>query len=238
MNDPYIDSMGIFDENMETFAGFLCHRFDRLGKMAEDMSKIDYRRVLCSLLAPAGSAGFMVIEELLAGNGRADLVMMPAGSRNSARQPRPACFVFQLKVYDGPVTTDAAVQMDQANRHLVAAHAWGQARDAQTQIYDCCFDGIASMIVGCKTMYVIGLTFWGNRFCMVVTKRTRSTDKYGCNIWPVGQLSDDKEDTDLDVPAATWSSVDYDSLGDELGSPTRMQVRFRYRCRHLTAICI
>ncbi|KAJ2775539.1 hypothetical protein IWQ57_000403 [Coemansia nantahalensis] len=153
--------------------------------------------------------------------------------------PKFANFLCQmLDSYDGPVTAKNDVRMGNSNRQQVAAYAWGRSLGAQTQVYQRYFRGIAAKIEHCKIVYDIGLTFWMNRFCMVVTKRVRSSDSEGADVWQACRFADDVTDPDIDLSHADLSAVTYDSLGDCLGSPSKAQVRIIYRCGRLIAISI
>ncbi|KAJ2798943.1 hypothetical protein H4R21_003727 [Coemansia helicoidea] len=236
--DKHIETMGICNENVPKFANFLCQMLDRLNDVPENQPEVHYQRLLFISLIPAQTAGFTVTEETPSGNGRADILMAPTANPATDPHRQPACFLFELKSYDGPVTAKNDVRMGNSNRQQVAAYAWGRSLGAQTQVYQRYFRGIAAKIEHCKIVYDIGLTFWMNRFCMVVTKRVRSSDSEGADVWQACRFADDVTDPDLDLSRADLSAVTYDSLGDCLGSPSKAQVRIIYRCGRLIAISI
>ncbi|KAJ2763747.1 hypothetical protein IWQ57_005459 [Coemansia nantahalensis] len=238
MSGKHIKGMGICNENMPQFAKFLCKMLDRLSEVPEKLQEVHYRRLLCSFLAPAETAGFMVTEETYSGNGRVDILMAPTTSPATDPHHQPACFLFELKNYDGTIIKDNTVRMGDENRQQVAAYALGRSLGAQTQIYQRYFRSIAAKIEHCTTFYDIGLSFWMNRFCMIVTKRVRSPDSDGADVWPACRFAGDDADPDIDLSHANLSEVTYGSLGDSFSTPGNSPVRTFYRCGRLIAISI
>ncbi|KAJ1764734.1 putative elongator complex protein 1 [Coemansia sp. RSA 1843] len=78
---------------------------------------------------------------------------------------------------------------------------------AQTQIYERYYPTLADKARKCDLIHVVGVSFWMNRFCMIVTKRRRAEGANGVISWPVVLYEGGMEIDD---------SVDYDRLGDRL----------------------
>ncbi|KAJ2801759.1 hypothetical protein H4R21_002676 [Coemansia helicoidea] len=211
----------------------------QLNQLQGNTLETEYQNYICFILAPARTVGFMIQEEQPpAGNGRADVLMLPIAGPEDGLQPPSFCVIFELKRYDGTDTSDDARWMDVDNRRRVAAHVWGQTRGAETQIYDRYFANIAATAGWCRTIYVVAMTLWTNRFCMIVAKRTRPAHDGGAGRWPVRRLPDDNRSADIDMEQADLSAVQYASLDDQFGNPNTPPVRMRYRCGRLIALSI
>ncbi|KAJ2761471.1 hypothetical protein IWQ56_005250, partial [Coemansia nantahalensis] len=146
----------------------------------------EYQRHLSFILAPARTVGFMIQEEPPAGNGRADVLMLPIAGAADALQPPSFCVIFELKRYDGTAIEDNG----------------SRTRGAETQIYDRYFARIAATVGWCRTIYVVAMTLWTNRFCMTVAKRTRPAHDGGAGRWPVRRFPDDNKSADIDMEQA------------------------------------
>ncbi|KAJ2763048.1 hypothetical protein IWQ56_004918 [Coemansia nantahalensis] len=238
MSGLCIAQMGICNEQMETFARYLHTSFAGVSQLQEEIPEAIYQNYICFILAPVRTVSFMLRQESAAGNGRADVLMLPIAGPEDGLQPPSFCVIFELKSYDGDTIGNNGTRMGIRNRRRLAAHLWGQTRGAETQIYDRYFANIAATAGWCRTIYVVAMTLWTNRFCMIVAKRTRPAHDGGAGRWPVRRLPDDNRSADIDMEQADLSAVQYASLDDQFGNPNSPAVRMHYSCGRLIAISV
>ncbi|KAJ1662566.1 hypothetical protein EV178_005766 [Coemansia sp. RSA 1646] len=140
-------------------------------------------------------------------NGHADTLLFPTLDHIRSDSTPPAYYIFELKRYDGSTTSMSATWTAVYNRRKVARYVFRQAMQAQTQIYERYHLTLADKARTCDLMYVVGISFWMNRLCMIATRRRRTKSADGTISWPV---------VDYEGGIEIDDSISYDQLGDRL----------------------
>ncbi|KAJ1731989.1 hypothetical protein LPJ61_002261 [Coemansia biformis] len=221
----YVDALGITDGNMGMFAGTIRVMYHEIPEQSENTPEKDCQIRFGLFLGPARLHGYTIDFEFATGNGRSDVQVHPLHGNppgNAATSQRPNIhYVFELKSYDGPLRRNR-VRMTENNRRRVAKRAWKQSKDALAQVYDLYHHSITEKARGCDYLFIVGLTFWVNRFCMISTRRRRTVEANGDITWPVDSSAGDGNNV---VNRDGTIALDYTDLEDVLGDPEQNILR-------------
>ncbi|KAJ2617479.1 hypothetical protein H4S08_000321 [Coemansia sp. RSA 1365] len=214
------EQMGICEGNLEKFATSFNSCMVLQDGLTEDTIEKTYQHLLSAYLFPATRAGFAIECEASSGSGRADISLYPEpGNRSSPDRNITAYYIFELKRYSGARSRNNRDRFSTSNRRSVAAHVFNQTIEAQTQIYERYYPTIMERARSCKMLFVIGMTFWCNRFCMVITRR-EATKNADCMItWRLKNYSDGPIGSTM---------PDYNDIGDniETSDPHGLRTHF------------
>ncbi|KAJ2085131.1 hypothetical protein IW138_006477 [Coemansia sp. RSA 986] len=201
------EEMGIYKCDLQRFSRSLHACMVNIPGLGEETSERFYQTILSSYLFPITRSGYAIHNEAMMENGRADTLLFPAPGHLRLDSTPTSYYIFELKRYDGSTTPTSAARTAVGNRRRVARYVFRQAMQAQTQIYERYYPTLADKARKCDLIHVVGVSFWMNRFCMIVTKRRRAEGANGVISWPVVLYEGGMEIDD---------SVDYDRLGDRL----------------------
>ncbi|KAJ2085306.1 hypothetical protein IW138_006400 [Coemansia sp. RSA 986] len=201
------EEMGIYKCDLQRFSRSLHACMVNIPGLGEETSERFYQTILSSYLFPITRSGYAIHNEAMMENGRADTLLFPAPGYLRLDSTPTSYYIFELKRYDGSTTPTSAARTAMGNRRKVARYVFRQAMQAQTQIYERYYPTLADKARKCDLIHVVGVSFWMNRFCMIVTKRRRAEGANGVISWPVVLYEGGMEIDD---------SVDYDGLGDRL----------------------
>ncbi|KAJ2561841.1 hypothetical protein IW140_006525 [Coemansia sp. RSA 1813] len=201
------EEMGIYKCDLQRFSRSLHACMVNIPGLGEETSERFYQTILSSYLFPITRSGYAIHNEAMMENGRADTLLFPAPGHLRLDSTPTSYYIFELKRYDGSTTPTSAARTAMGNRRKVARYVFRQAMQAQTQIYERYYPTLADKARKCDLIHVVGVSFWMNRFCMIVTKRRRAEGANGVISWPVVLYEGGMEIDD---------SVDYDRLGDRL----------------------
>ncbi|KAJ1793809.1 hypothetical protein LPJ59_004676 [Coemansia sp. RSA 2399] len=202
-------TMGIHDGELGQFAQSFHKCLIATPGFVEGTLELAYRNFLSAYLHPITRSGYYVQPEATTGNGSADITVFPALDYLRSDDRQPLYYIFELKRYKGSTTTKNEERMSVANRRKVAKYVFEQALGSQTQIYDRYLPTIVEKAGTCKYIYVVGMSFWVNRFCMIVTKRENVKLADGSISWPV---------VDYEGGINIDGTVTYEQIGDNLGN--------------------
>ncbi|KAJ2084978.1 hypothetical protein IW138_006527 [Coemansia sp. RSA 986] len=202
------EEMGIYRCDLQRFSRSLHSCMVSIPGLGEDTSERFYQTILSSYLFPATRSGYEIHNEAMMENGRADTLLFPAPGHLRSDSTPTSYYIFELKSYDGKTTPTSSKRTTVGNRHKVANHVFKQAIQAQTQIYERYYPTLADKARTCDLIHVVGISFWMNRFCMIVTRRKRAESANGAISWPVVRY--------YEGGIEVRDSVEYDGLGDRL----------------------
>ncbi|KAJ2591495.1 hypothetical protein EV177_008879 [Coemansia sp. RSA 1804] len=205
--EPIQEEMGICSGNIQRFARSLHSCLINTPNLGEDTLEKTYQTILSCYLFPVTRAGYSVQTEAVTGNGRADILLFPTHSRARAGSTPTSYYVLELKRYCGATTRGNAARMATENRRAVAGTIYAQAMQAQAQIYERYYPTIADKARDCDQLYVVGISFWMNRFCMAATKRRRAEGADGTIGWA---------ECAYEAGIVADRAVSYEQLGDDL----------------------
>ncbi|KAJ2354196.1 hypothetical protein IWW50_004133 [Coemansia erecta] len=175
-------------------------------------------------------AGYAVHQELATGNGRADVLVYPGPGFSDFPQNTSAYYIFELKRYEGPTKDTNAARMTDIHRREAAAFAWGQTIGAQRQIQQRYLADISERAHMCAQIYVVGITFWVNRFCMLVHKLKKRELADGEIEWVFDPYPGNQD--------GRIEGLRYDDLDDELHAVETGGVRISFKRGHLVVFTI
>ncbi|KAJ2802442.1 hypothetical protein H4R20_003276 [Coemansia guatemalensis] len=183
--------MGIYEGDLEKLTTSLNTCMVLQDGLTEETVEKSYQHLLSAYLFPATRAGFANQCEASSGSGRADILLFPEpGNRSSPHPSMTAYYIFELKRYSGSRSRNNRDRFSASNRRSVAAHVFNQTIEAQTQIYDRYYPTIVERAKSCQLLFVVGITFWCNRFCMTVTRREAIRNENGTITWRLKSYAD------------------------------------------------
>ncbi|KAJ2549668.1 hypothetical protein EV175_004359 [Coemansia sp. RSA 1933] len=227
--EPTYEEMGINKGDLGRFAQSLNSCFIGIPDLTESTWEVVYRNLLSAYVYPVTQSGYAIQPETVTGNGRADISIFPDASHIRSDSTPPLYYVFELKSYDGHKSSTNGARLSSRNRRKVARHVLNQAIQAQDQVYDWYLPTLAGKAKGCDCIYIVGISFWINRFCMVVTKREPVTSDDGVVSWPV---------VDYEGGVVINSGDIYSQLGDVLDNAEHGVVRQYVLNGHLVILTI
>ncbi|KAJ2551695.1 hypothetical protein EV175_003595, partial [Coemansia sp. RSA 1933] len=217
LNDSTFAEMGIRDMDISRLARSVNKRFIRLTGLAEITLEATYQNLMLNYLYPATTNGYDTHSEVDMGNGRADILVYP--SAGPSHTDNDSCYyMLELKRYEGRTQRLNSERMSMSHRRHVAGVAYDRAILAQQQIRERYFQMASEKARGFRYIFVIGMTLWVNRFCMVATRYKRYDNSNGSISWRV-----ERYPGGIDVDGA----ASYDDIEDEIGSTDNDCVRER-----------
>ncbi|KAJ2085977.1 hypothetical protein IW138_005987 [Coemansia sp. RSA 986] len=184
------EEMRIYKCDLQRFSRSLHSCMVSIPGLGEDTSERFYQTILSSYLFPATRSGYAIQNEAMMENGRADTLLFPAPGHLRLDSTPTSYYIFELKSYDGKTTPTTGHASPNADIRALLS-----------------YPTLANKARKCDLMHVVGISFWMNRFCMVVTRRKRAESANGAISWPAVRYEGGIEIRD---------SVDYEQLGDRL----------------------
>ncbi|KAJ2832942.1 hypothetical protein FBU31_001995 [Coemansia sp. 'formosensis'] len=178
--DPTFNAIGISTGDFVRFASYVNNSLVTSLRVSEATLREDYYHGwLQALLTPLRYYGYDQRAQGNAEGGFSDLELIPP---DADKQARPYV-IFEFKRLDGDGNMPLSAAMGESNRRRILKQAEKSCSDAMSQIRNRYRQSRFVHADGSSVLYLVGLTFWRQRFLMYVSRLIPGSNGAGLITW-------------------------------------------------------